>query len=105
MAISLAPSHRAGPLGQPSGATSFDCHRTRHGCYAALPEGISGLGVGMRSQGHGYSGFRPRSISSRLLSRKGGKDRLSPIVSAGSSVAKPGPSVAISNRMPLGSLK
>jgi len=49
--------------------------------------------------------FSPFSISARLGSRNGGSASFSPSVSIGSSVAKPGPSVAISNRMPFGSRK
>jgi hypothetical protein len=49
------------------------------------------------------SGFNPASISARRGSRNGGSASFSPSVSIGSSVAKPGPSVAISNRMPFGS--
>ena len=55
--------------------------------------------------GHGQSGFSPASIIARLGSRKGGKASRSPNVSLGSSASKPGPSVAISNRIPLGSRK
>jgi hypothetical protein len=51
------------------------------------------------------SGFRPASIWARRGSRNGGSASFSPSVSKGSSVAKPGPSVAISNRMPFGSRK
>src|SRR5580700_10112445 len=51
------------------------------------------------------SGFNPASIWARRDSRNGGSASFSPSVSIGSSVAKPGPSVAISNRMPLGSRK
>ena len=50
-------------------------------------------------------GFSPASISARRGSRNGGSASFSPSVAIGSSVAKPGPSVAISNRMPLGSRK
>jgi hypothetical protein len=52
-----------------------------------------------------FSGLRPASIEARFGSRNGGKARLSPSVSSGSSAVKPGPSVAISNRMPFGSRK
>ena len=41
----------------------------------------------------------------RGASRNGGSESFSPSVSSGSSAAKPGPSVAISNRMPFGSRK
>ncbi|MEA2837319.1 MAG: hypothetical protein QOD89_1869, partial [Bradyrhizobium sp.] len=51
------------------------------------------------------SGFSPASISARRGSRNGGSASFSPSVWIGSSVAKPGPSVAISNRMPFGSRK
>ena len=51
------------------------------------------------------TGFRPASISLRWLSRNGGSASFSPSLSIGSSAAKPGPSVAISNRMPFGSRK
>ena len=50
-------------------------------------------------------GFSPASIAALRGSRNGGSASFSPSVSIGSSVAKPGPSVAISNRMPLGSRK
>ena len=50
-------------------------------------------------------GFSPASIAARRGSRNGGSASFSPSVSIGSSVAKPGPSVAISNKMPLGSRK
>jgi hypothetical protein len=50
-------------------------------------------------------GFSPFTISARLGSRNGGSASFSPSVAIGSSVAKPGPSVAISNRMPFGSRK
>ena len=50
-------------------------------------------------------GFSPASICARRGSRNGGSASFSPSVSIGSTVAKPGPSVAISNRMPLGSRK
>src|SRR5207253_3171494 len=52
-----------------------------------------------------FSGLSPASISARRPSRNGGSDSFSPSVSSGSSVAKPGPSVAISKRMPFGSRK
>jgi hypothetical protein len=55
--------------------------------------------------GERYSGRRLASIFWRFPSRKGGNDSFSPRVSIGSSVAKPGLSVAISNRMPFGSRK
>ncbi len=51
------------------------------------------------------SGFNPASICARRGSRNGGKASFSPSFSIGSSLAKPGPSVAISNRMPFGSRK
>ena len=51
------------------------------------------------------SGFRPASICLRRPSRNGGSESFSPSASSDSSVAKPGPSVAISNRMPFGSRK
>ena len=57
--------------------------------------------VGQRTQ----IGLRPASIDARRGSRKGGRARRSPRCSSGSSVAKPGPSVAISKRMPFGSRK
>jgi hypothetical protein len=50
-------------------------------------------------------GFSPASIAARRGSRNGGSASFSPSVAIGSSVAKPGPSVAISNRMPFGSRK
>ncbi len=49
--------------------------------------------------------LQPRLDRLRLGSRNGGSTRLSPSLSSGSSTAKPGPSVAISNRMPFGSRK
>ena len=52
-----------------------------------------------------YSGRRLASICWRFPSRKGGNDSFSPSISNGSSTAKPGPCVAISNRMPFGSRK
>ena len=55
--------------------------------------------------GRHHNGLRPASICRRLPSRKGGSESFSPRVASGSSVAKPGPSVAISNRMPFGSRK
>lgn len=51
------------------------------------------------------SGFSPASIEARRPSRKGGSARLVPRLSSGSSTANPGPSVAISNRLPPGSRK
>jgi D-alanyl-D-alanine carboxypeptidase/D-alanyl-D-alanine-endopeptidase (penicillin-binding protein 4) len=52
--------------------------------------------------GRGVSAF---SSSPRRGSNRGGSDRRSPRCSRGSSVAKPGPAVAISNRTPLISRK
>ena len=49
--------------------------------------------------------FSPASICLRCGSRNGGSTSVSPSFSSGSSTAKPGPSVAISNRMPFGSRK
>src|SRR5699024_11307850 len=51
------------------------------------------------------NGFNLRSILSRFSSRNGGSANDSPRCSGSSSVAKPGPSVASSNKMPFGSLK
>jgi hypothetical protein len=51
------------------------------------------------------SGLSLASISRRRCSRKGGRERLSPSVSSGSSAVKPGSSVAISKSMPFGSRK
>ncbi len=51
------------------------------------------------------SGLSPATIFSRCGSRKGGSTTFSPSVAASSSTAKPGPSVAISNRIPFGSRK
>lgn len=45
------------------------------------------------------------SISALFGSKNGGSARDSPRCSSSSSVAKPGPSVAISNKIPFGSLK
>lgn len=53
----------------------------------------------------GQSGFSRASISARRASRKGGSESRSPRASSGSSTANPGPSVAISNRLPPGSRK
>ena len=53
----------------------------------------------------GGRGCSPASISARRPSRKGGRASRSPRCAASSSVAKPGPSVAISNRIPPGSRK
>ena len=54
----------------------------------------------------GFSiGVRTGSTSSRRCSKLGGSERRSPRLSRGSSVVKPGPIVAISNRTPLGSRK
>ena len=50
------------------------------------------------------SGFSPASISARRLEEGRQRRRLAEL-SSGSSAAKPGPSVAISNRMPFGSRK
>ena len=51
------------------------------------------------------SGVRTCSSRSRSGSNAGGSESASPRVSTGSSAVKPGPSVAISNRTPLGSRK
>lgn len=51
------------------------------------------------------SGLRLASIRGRRASRKGGSESFSPRLAKGSSASKPGPSVAISNRMPEGSRK
>jgi len=51
------------------------------------------------------SGRKPASICARRGSKNGGKDRDSPKCAETSSVANPGPSVAISNKMPFGSRK
>ena len=53
----------------------------------------------------GRMGRRPASMPARWGSRNGGRARLSPRWSASSSVAKPGPSVAISKSTPPGSRK
>jgi len=50
-------------------------------------------------------GFSPASIAARRSSRKGRNASFSSNLSIDSPVAKPGPSVTISNRMPLGSRK
>ena len=50
-------------------------------------------------------GVRTGSTCSRRCSKFGGSERRSPRLSSGSSVVKPGPIVAISNRTPLGSRK
>ena len=57
-----------------------------------------------RQRGFG-SGVRTGSTRSRRCSNAGGSDSRSPRCSSGSSVANPGPSVAISNSTPLGSRK
>ncbi len=49
--------------------------------------------------------FSPASICARLPSRNGGSTSFSPSLSIGSSTPKPGPSEAISNRIPFGSRK
>ena len=58
---------------------------------------------------HASRGFRSGvsvgSICSRSSSNAGGSESRSPRDSSGSSAVKPGPSVAISNRTPLGSRK
>jgi len=51
------------------------------------------------------SGVSSGSTSARRCSKAGGSERRSPRWSRGSSVAKPGPIVAISKRTPLGSRK
>jgi hypothetical protein len=51
------------------------------------------------------SGVSTPARRSRKCSYAGGRASLSPRVSSGSSTANPGPSVAISNRTPLGSRK
>ena len=56
------------------------------------------------SKHDGYSGFNPASISLLRASRNGGSASFSPSLSSGSSVAKPAPSVAISNSTPLGDI-
>src|SRR5947209_8945559 len=53
----------------------------------------------------GVIGLRWASIAWRSASRKGGSASRSPRVAASSSTAKPGPSVAISNKTPPGSRK
>jgi hypothetical protein len=58
-----------------------------------------------RASERASSGFNPASIWARRDFRNGGSASFSPSVAIGSSVAKPGPSVAISNRMPFGSRK
>lgn len=79
------------------------------GCSSAAegpPVGPGGPVVRARCGSRRQSrGFSRASIPARCGSRKGGRDSASPIVSNGSSVAKPGPSVAISNRLPPGSRK
>src|SRR5205814_10286728 len=56
------------------------------------------------SRGFG-SGVRSGSTCERRCSKAGGSESRSPRCSIGSSVAKPGPIVAISKRTPLGSRK
>ncbi len=59
-----------------------------------------------RSSPKSYSmGFSFATIAARCGSRKGGSTTFSPSVAGSSSTAKPGPSVAISNRIPFGSRK
>lgn len=56
--------------------------------------------------GDGQSiGLRLATIAARCGSRKGANTIFSPSVAGSSSTAKPGPSEAISNRMPFGSWK
>jgi hypothetical protein len=62
-------------------------------------------GGGETTHAADYTGLSPASISARRGSRNGGSARLSPSESSGSSTAKPGPSEAISKRMPFGSRK
>ena len=50
-------------------------------------------------------GLRAATICWRRGSRNGGSTTFSPSVAASSSTAKPGPSLAIYNRRPLGSRK
>jgi hypothetical protein len=57
----------------------------------------------IRDGGGQSIGFRFRTIASRRDSRNGGSTTFCPSVSASSSTAKPGPSVAISNSTPFGS--
>ena len=61
--------------------------------------------TGVTDAAYRSSGFSPASMAARRCSRNGGSARVSPKDSSGSSVAKPGPSVAISNRTPPGSRK
>ena len=62
-------------------------------------EGVDGHPRGLGS------GVSRGSICSRRCSKSGGRESRSPRCSASSSVAKPGPSVASSNRIPFGSRK
>jgi len=94
-------------------AASSRMSESKNHCQAQDFSGVWGLGFdiciasGRRlgSERHSVIGLRPASIAIRRGSRKGGRASFSPSLSIGSSVAKPGPSVAISNRMPLGSRK
>ena len=79
-----------GPGGDPSGSS--------------LCPSLTGEGARNEREGS-YSGRRPASIWARRGSKNGGRDSRSPRCAASSSVAKPGPSVAISNKMPPGSRK
>ena len=74
--------------------------RRGRGAGGAVPGGVSAL----RGPGQA-SGFSPASMAARRGSRKGGSASPSPRVASGSSTVKPGPSVAISKRMPFGSRK
>ena len=105
-----AAALRHGLAGQ--GAGGDPGARTRCRACGSRQLGAGGLAgrraqavlAGQPSRGFG-SGVTDCSIRSRRCSKAGGSDRRSPRCSAGSSVAKPGPSVAISNSTPLGSRK
>src|SRR5580700_1169767 len=70
-------------------------------CFKAMNEGQGHQAVRSSACNSGSTA----SISLRRASRNGGSFKSWPSVSTGSSTAKPGTSVAISNRMPPGSRK
>src|SRR5204863_1523416 len=71
----------------------------------ALPRKGGGNTPSLRREHPAQIAFNPFSISLRRPSRNGGSTSFSPSRSIGSSTPKPGPSEAISNRMPFGSRK
>ena len=96
--VSFIPPREAGRVASvASRVGSSQCSPTRPPLAATLPASGEGL--------DDQIGFSPASISARRASRNGGSTSFSPSVSIGSSTPKPGPSEAISNRMPFGSRK